>query len=80
MNTKTFEFKASTVERLPFSDKQTEYFDDLIKMPNSRLCLRVGKASKTWVLHYRKAHNGKVNKITKSLGNSNTITLAQGIY
>lgn len=77
MDTKTFEFKASTVDRLPYSDKQTEYFDNLIKMPNSRLCLRVGKVSKTWVLHYRKAHNGKVNKITKTLGNSNAITLAQ---
>ena len=77
MDNKTFLFASGTVDSLPYSDKQTEYFDDLIKMPNSRLCLRVGKVSKTWVLHYRKAHNGKVNKITKTLGNSNTITLAQ---
>ena len=51
MDNKTFLFASGTVDSLPYSDKQTEYFDESIKVPNSRPCLRVGKASKTWVLH-----------------------------
>ena len=62
MNNKTFLFASGTVDSLPYSDKQTEYFDESIKVPNSRLCLRVGKASKTWVLHYRKPGLGLIRK------------------
>ena len=76
MDNKTFLFASGTADSLPYSDKQTEYFDESIKVPNSRLCLRVGKASKTWVLHYRKTHGGKTKKITKTLGSSNVLSLS----
>ena len=66
-NNKTFNFTANNIAQIPFSESQTEYFDASIKVPNSRLCLRVGKATKTWVLHYRKTANGKTKKVTNNL-------------
>jgi hypothetical protein len=74
-NNKTFNFTANNIAQIPFSETQTEYFDASIKVPNSRLCLRVGKATKTWVLHYRKTANGKTKKVTNNLGNYPNIPL-----
>lgn len=74
-NNKTFNFTANNIAQIPFSESQTEYFDASIKVPNSRLCLRVGKATKTWVLHYRKTANGKTKKVTSNLGNYPNIPL-----
>ena len=78
-NEKTFNFTPNDIHKLTFSNKQVEYFDDNkgFKVANSKLCLRVGKRSKSFVLYYRKTAGGKTNKITKVLGSYPEMTLGQ---
>ena len=70
MNKKTFNFTSSIIHSLPFSDKQVIYFDDTksFKVQNSKLALKVGKRTKSFVFVYRKEVNGSVKKHSTTLG------------
>jgi len=76
---KTFNFTPSTIHKLPFSDQPTLYFDEnkSFMVANTKLCLKVGKRTKSFTLFYRKNVNGKIKKITKVLGSYPEMSLGQ---